>query len=75
MAKTQQELKAEADRRYEAFVRSLERDHWGEFIAVTADGHMILGDDLDDLAIRAHEEFGSGVWMFRVGERTAGKVR
>ena len=67
-------MKAEADRLYEAFVRPLEADHWGEFVALTADGRMILGSDMDQVAVEAVEALGKGVFVFKIGPRAVGRL-
>jgi hypothetical protein len=63
------------DRLYDAYVEPLETDHWGELVVVAPDGRYKLGSDEYDLAKAAHAEFGTGVYMFRVGPRAVHRMR
>ena len=70
-----QELLEEGNRLYEAYVRPLEAEHWGEFVAVSKDGRTLLGTDLDDLTAEAVTVLGRGHFAFKVGEVAVGKIR
>jgi len=61
---------------YERYVRPLEKEHWGKFVAVSLDGQVLLGDDREVVASEALSRFGSGKFvMMRVGLRAVGKIR
>ena len=80
MQTSNQPLHGEAlDRRfdelYEAYGKPLEADHWGEFLAVSQDGQTILGSSMDEVAHRAAEAFGHGIFLYKVGERAVGRWR
>ena len=60
---------------YESHGRPLELEHWGEFVAVSQDGQVMLDADYDSLFQRAVEAYGSGVTFFKVGDIAVGSVR
>ncbi len=61
---------------YDRYVRSLESQHWGKFVAVSLDGRVLLGDDREAVAKEAFCQFGSGNFvMMRVGLKVVGKIR
>jgi hypothetical protein len=60
---------------YEKHGRVLEPDHWGEFLAVSADGQVMTDASYDALFQRAAKAFGSGVFFFRIGEVAVGSMR
>ena len=68
-------LEIEADRVYETYVKPLEQDHWGEYIAVSRDGKLLLGASLEDLTEEAVSALGRGHFAFRIGALEVGKVR
>lgn len=72
---TAEELFRQSEELYERFAKPLEPDHWGEYLAVSADGEVILGDDLEDLSLLAAMRLGEGVFVFKVGERAVGRWR
>lgn len=72
VSKEQQEL---GDRLYKTYAKPLERDHYGEYIAIASDGRFVLGANDVDTIVRANKEFGPGVFLFKVGERVMGRLR
>ena len=72
VSKEQQEL---GDRLYETYAKPLERDHYGEYIAILASGRFVLGTTDIETVQRANEELGPGVFLFKVGERVMGRWR
>lgn len=61
---------------YDRFVRNLEPQHSGEFVAVHADGRVII--DKNDIAVvdRALKQFGPGTFvLLKIGSRGVGKWR
>jgi hypothetical protein len=61
---------------YERFVRPLESQHRGEFVAVHPDGRVII--DKDDIKVvdQALQQFGPGTFMLlKVGSKGVGKWR
>ncbi len=74
-----QELKERAKedaRLYERYAKYLETEHYGEFVAISREGKVIVGrDDIEVLKI-ALKDFGKGNFAFRrVGFRAMGKWR
>jgi hypothetical protein len=65
----------EADELYELYAKPLERDHLGEYVAVSYDGRVLLDRELYSLVVKASEVFGSRNHIFKVGERAVGKWR
>jgi hypothetical protein len=60
-------------RLYEPF-RFLEKDHWGEILAVYPTGDYVLGTDELAVMDEALEKFGPGCFMFKVGPITMGRL-
>jgi molybdopterin-guanine dinucleotide biosynthesis protein A len=61
---------------YEHFVKPLEAQHQGEFVAVNADGQTIV--DKDDIKVvdQALKQFGPGMFvLLKVGSKGVGKWR
>ena len=69
------ELIAQAEGLYETYVKPLETEHWGEYVAVSRDGRVVLGADLEDVSKEAAEAFGRGNFLFKVGEVAVGTIR
>lgn len=61
---------------YDRYVRPLEQEHWGKFVAVSLDGRVLLGNDREEVANEALCQFGSGNFvMMRVGLKAVEKIR
>jgi len=58
---------------YEPF-KFLEREHWGEFLIVAADGRYVVGPNEGELLHEAVEKLGENLTILRVGEVVAGKL-
>lgn len=63
----------EADRLYTRYVQPLEREHTGEYVAVTPEGRSVIGSTLLNAVEQAAALLGPGNVVFKVGERTVGK--
>ena len=62
---------AERRRLYEKYGKPLEANHAGEFIAISADGEILLGKRDGETLRRALDKFGRGNFaMARVGSET-----
>lgn len=72
--KRQQELRQESDRLYDLYGKSLEAEHWGEYVAIARDGRLLLGKDRRNLTRDAKEVLGPGSFMFKVGSRVVGRM-
>lgn len=62
-----------SDNLYEKYGKPLEQKHWGEFLAVSQKGKILLGKNLLELAQKASKTFGPGNFIFKVGEIAVGK--
>ncbi|HLG12792.1 MAG TPA: hypothetical protein VI876_13620 [Dehalococcoidia bacterium] len=72
---TDLERKNRADRLYEQYARPLEREHAGEFVAISAEGKTVLGADLKMLVSKAKASLGPGNFIFKIGDRAVGRWR
>ena len=62
----QDRLNRKADRLYDRYVKPLEADHYGDYIAVSPKGQVILGADMLEVAKRATDAFGRGNFVFKL---------
>ncbi len=53
-------IKEEMEAIYERYVRPLESQHWGKFVAVSLDGRILLGEEELTIFQEALRDFGSG---------------
>jgi hypothetical protein len=67
------ELQRTSDDLYEKYGKPLERDHWGEFLAVSPQGDIVLASSLLEVAQMAAERFGTGNFLYRIGPRAVGR--
>ena len=73
--KEMRELERRYDELYEQYGRPLEAEHWGEFLVISAEGETLIGSTMGGVAKLAAERFGSGTFMYKVGERAVGRLR
>ena len=66
--------KSESDKVYQKFVKPLEKDHWGKFVAVSSKGKTILTDSLLEAVQKGISILGSGNFVFKVGEKAVGRI-
>ncbi len=62
-----------SDRLYKEYGKPLEKEHRGEFLAVSQKGKMILGTNLLKLAQKASKILGPGNFIFKIGDIAVGK--
>jgi hypothetical protein len=61
---------------YDRFVKSLESQHKGAFVAVHSDGRVIVDKNDVEVVDRALKQFGPGNFtLLRIGSRGVGKWR
>lgn len=66
----------EADKLYELYGKPLEKDHDGEYAAISPDGRVVVGKDDIDVVDRAIQELGRGKFvLYRIGYKYVGKIR
>jgi hypothetical protein len=63
------------DELYERYERPLEREHQGEYVAISPKGDTILGQTPHEAAQRAVDQFGPGSFLFKIGDRVVGQAR
>lgn len=63
------------DKLYQRYGKPLEKDHLGEFIAISKTGRTILGDDLIRVMKESLVSLGPGSFVFKVGEKAVYKWR
>jgi hypothetical protein len=71
----QEALKREADRLYESYGKPLEAEHWGEYVAIAPDGRSVIAPTAVEAVMSARRAFGSGNFIFRIGERFVATLR
>lgn len=70
-----EEAKKISEKLYQEYGKPLEGSHWGEFLAVSQDGKIVLGRDLLKVTQKAVSLFGPGNFLFKVGDIAVGKWR
>ena len=61
---------------YERFIKPLEAQHQGEFVAVTTDGRVIVDKNDIQVVDQALQQFGPGTFvLLKVGSKGVGKWR
>ncbi len=65
-----------AEELYDRFVKNLEPQHSGAFVAVRPDGQIVVGKDDVTVVDQALKQFGAGNFiLLKVGSRGVGKWR
>lgn len=67
--------KQEGDRLYQRYAKPVEKEHEGQYIAITPDGKTILGNSVLEVAQKAKDEFGPGSFLFKLGPKTVYTIR
>ena len=66
----------EADKLYEGYGKPLEKEHQGEYAAISRDGRVVVGKNDIEVVGRAIRELGSGNFvLYRVGCDYVYKIR
>ena len=60
---------------YERYVKPLEAERQGEYIAVSWDGDRLVGTDLEEVSLSAIQRLGKGGFVFKIGDRVVGRLR
>jgi hypothetical protein len=68
-------LSPEFDQLYDQYVKPVEAEHTGEYVAVERGGRMIFGTDVREVALAAIDSMSKGSYVYKVGERAAGRWR
>ena len=75
MAASDQKLVEKAESLYELYGNPLEKEHWGEYVAIFPDGRLVLGSNRLEALDRAIVQFGPGSFVFKVGDKVVGRWR
>lgn len=75
MATNSKKLQQESEELYERYGRPSEAEHWGEFVAIAPTGKTIVRPTLIDVAEQALASFGPGSFVFKIGEKSVGRIR
>ena len=75
MTLTNEEALKQSDELYEQYGKPFEAEHWGQFIAISPDGRILLGSDMAEVLDDALSQFGGGVHVFKVGPIATGRFR
>jgi hypothetical protein len=68
-------LTEQFDALYDKYVKPIEAEHSGEYVAVAPDGRMLFGKTLNEVVFSAREVLGPGNYTYKVGDRVVGKWR
>lgn len=68
------DLERRYDALYEQFGRPLEREHRGQYLAVSQGGQTALGSTFLEVARKASDQFGPGSFVFKIGGRAVGQL-
>ena len=75
MSNLNTQLMAQSEKLYNQYGAPLERDHWGEYVAIFPDGRTLVGQNLIDVSDEGLDQFGQGSFVFKTGEKAVGKRR
>jgi hypothetical protein len=70
----QSEMVAEAHRLYDAYVKPLERDHWGEYAVVAPDGRVVVNPDEREAVREAVATLSRGHLLVKIGRVALGTL-
>jgi hypothetical protein len=68
MAEDTAALTRQSEELYQRYVKPLEKDHQGEYIAVSEDGRIVLASTLPELLDKAEQDLPPGNFLFKVGD-------
>jgi hypothetical protein len=68
-------LKDLSDTLYEQYGRPLEAQHRGEYVAIAPDGRTVLAPTVLDVVEKAANALGTGVFVFKIGDKVVWKWR
>ena len=72
---SQQQLLEEAERLYERYGQPLETELWGQYVAISRDGRLVTAPTPLEIIDKATEALGPDHFVFKIGERSVGKIR
>ena len=72
---SQGERERMADTLYNRHAKPLESEHWGKYIAISASGETVVGEDIADVRYRSLAQLVRGAFVFKIGDKAVGKLR
>jgi hypothetical protein len=63
------------DKFYDKYGKPLEKNHWGDYLAVSGKGETLLGKNYLKVVLKARSTFGPGSFLYKVGEKAIWKWR
>lgn len=57
---------------YKKYGEPFEKEHRGKYLAISQKGKTILGGNLYEVAKKASDTFGSGNFVYKIGEKAVG---
>ena len=60
---------------YQQYGKPLEREHKGEYLAISIGGKIVLGKTLSEVVANALSQFGKGNFIFKIGNQAVGSFR
>lgn len=57
---------------YDKYGLPLEKEHSGDFLAVSPTGRILLAKSFDEAVTQSTQAFGKGNFIYKVGERSVG---
>jgi hypothetical protein len=75
MATDQTALTEQAIRLYDRYGKPLEREHYGEYVAIFPDGQTVLGISPHEVLDKAVDTIGPGSFVFKLGEQVVWRWR
>ena len=75
MAASGQPQMEQAESLYELYGKPLEKEHWGEYVAIFPDGRCVLGSSRVKALDQALVQLGVGSFVFKVGDKVVGRWR
>ena len=67
--------KRDADRLYQQYVKPLEKDHEGQYAAVSLHGRTVIAPTLLEAVQQGTDAFGRGKnVVFKIGDKVVGKL-
>ena len=68
-----QSLLQQSDELYEQYGKPLEKTHLGKYIAISPSGKTLIAGNILKIMQEAKKKLGPGNFIFKIGERSAGK--
>ncbi len=72
---SQVDLLRQSDQLYALYVKPLEQEHTGAYVAVAPDGRLVLAATLPDVLEKAEQVLPPGNFLFKVGDIAVDKWR